>query len=101
MLWQGTGNVMSNVMSTGSVRAGALKPLVLVSLLIVLAIAGTTLPSLVGYSAYGQQAIDQQIDREDGALCEKFGFAPGAGQNGKCKADLADLRRRHELLLMH
>lgn len=86
-------------MSTQGVRStGMAKPLVLVPLFVAVAVAGATLPRLVGLAAYDQQATDQQIDREDGALCEKFGFASGTTQHNGCKTDLADLRRRHERL---
>jgi hypothetical protein len=76
-----------------------LTSLVLVPLVAAVVIAGSV-PWLMGYAPYGQQATDQQIDREDGALCEKFGFPSGAQQYSDCKVDLADLRRRHELLLV-
>ena len=45
-----------------------------------------------------EQAIQEQIDYEDGILCQKFGFAPGTQAYAGCKLDLADLRRRHEQL---
>ena len=76
------------------------KPLVLVPLFVGVAIAGAALPRLLGMAAYDQQATDQQIDREDGALCEKLGFAAGTNKHNDCKTDLADLRRRHESLTM-
>ena len=76
--------------------AWARKPSVLVPLFVAAAIAGAAVPWLLSYTPYGQQAIDQQIDREDGALCAKFGFARGANPHSDCKAALVDLRRRHE-----
>jgi hypothetical protein len=81
--------------------SGAVKPLVLVPLFVAVAIAGATLPRLLGYAPYRSQAIEQQIDREDAALCETFGFASGATQHGECKARLAELRQRRDLLLLN
>jgi hypothetical protein len=49
--------------------------------------------------AEAEQAMAQQIDYEDGALCAKFGFAAGTENYLSCKLDLADLRRNHEKLL--
>jgi hypothetical protein len=68
--------------------------------LVVATIVGLSLPSVVGYAPYGQQAIDRQIDQEDSSLCEKFGLHAGTSQFSECKADLADMRHRHELLLL-
>jgi hypothetical protein len=79
--------------------AWVVKPSVLIPLAVVVAIAAAAAPVLLGYAPYGQQAIDQQIDREDGALCAKFGFPAGANQFSDCKAALADLRHRHEALM--
>jgi hypothetical protein len=83
-----------------SVSSRLSKPWVLVALFFALAIGAATLPSMIGYGPYGQQAIDQQIDNEEGALCEKFEFATGTRQHSECKLALADLRRHHELLLI-
>ncbi len=81
---------------------GRRKPSVLVPLVVAVAIAGAAVPWLLGYAPYGQQAIDQQIDPEDGALCAKFGFAPRTQiQHSDCKAALADLRHRPSALLAH
>ena len=77
------------------------KPLFVVPLFVALAIAGATLPRLLGARPFGQQAIDQQIDHEDGTLCERFGFASGGNQHDDCKAALADLRHQHEFLLLN
>ena len=46
---------------------------------------------------YGEQAILDQIEREDGALCNKFGIP--AEKLSDCMIDLADLRQRHVDLL--
>ncbi len=81
--------------------SGFTKPLVVVPVFVALAIAGAALPKLLGLQPYGQQAIDRQIEREDGSLCQKLGFAPGGEQNNECKTALADLRRRHEQLLLY
>jgi hypothetical protein len=86
---------------TRSAPAFALKPSVLVPVFIVAAIVGAALPWVIGYAPYGQAAIDQQIDREDRALCTKFGFASGTEGADECKAGLADLRRHHEQLMLY
>jgi hypothetical protein len=80
---------------------GAAKPLLAVSVLVAAVIAGAALPRLLGLPPYAQQRIDRQIEREDGSLCERFGFAPGGRQNRECKAALADLRRQQERLPLH
>lgn len=55
-----------------------------------------------GARPYGEQAILQQIDQEDSALCEKLGFATGTLQSADCMIALADLRQRHvDLLASH
>jgi hypothetical protein len=77
-----------------------LSPYVLVSLLVTVAIAGAVLPWIVGYSPYGQKAMEQQIDRDDSSLCAKLGLASGTQRGVECKTALADLRRRHEVLLL-
>jgi len=76
-----------------------LRPSLLVSVLVVVAIAGAVLPRLIGYGPYGHEAIERQIEREDGSLCAKYGMVPGTERGNECKAALADLRRQHELLL--
>jgi hypothetical protein len=53
----------------------------------------------IGGPVYGQQDIAAQIERDDSALCNKFGFARGTPRAGECVADLAELRRRHERLI--
>ena len=73
----------------------------LAALVVVAALVGLTLPSLVSYAPYGQQAIDQQIDAEDSSLCAKFGLRPEMNQFHECKTDLADMRHRHEQLLLY
>ena len=81
--------------------SGAVKPLFVVSLFAAVGIAGATLPRLLGYAPYQSQAIQQQIDREDGTLCETFGFASRTTQHAECKTRLAELRGRQELLLVN
>jgi hypothetical protein len=44
-------------------------------------------------------AVEQQIDSEDAALCAKFGFAVGTLEHATCKTDLVNLRHSHEKLL--
>jgi hypothetical protein len=53
-----------------------------------------------GMRPYGEQAILRQIDQEDGALCQKFGFLVTAPQFADCMLALADLRQRHVELLV-
>ena len=53
-----------------------------------------------GMRPYGEEAILQQIDREDAALCQKFGFRVTAPQFADCMLALADLRQRHVDLLV-
>ncbi len=53
-----------------------------------------------GMRPYGEEAILQQIDREDGALCRKFGFPDTTSQFRDCMLALADLRQRHVDLLV-
>lgn len=56
----------------------------------------------LGTRPYGEQAILQQIDHEDSALCKKLGFTTGTLQSADCMIALADLRRRHvDLLTSH
>jgi hypothetical protein len=81
--------------------AWARTPSVLVPLFVAVAIAGAVVPWLLTDTPYGQQAIDQKIDPEDGALCAKFGFAPGPNLHSDCKAALADLRHRRAPLLLY
>ena len=50
---------------------------------------------LSGARPYGEQAILEQIDHEDGTLCQKFGFAVSTPESADCMLDLADLRQRH------
>jgi hypothetical protein len=75
-----------------------LSPHVIVPLLVVVAITGAVLPWIVGYSSYGQKAMEQQIDRDDSSLCTKLGLASETQRGIECKTALADLRRQHELL---
>ena len=51
--------------------------------------------SVSGMRPYGEQAILEQIDHEDSALCSKFGLATATPQFSDCLIDLADLRQRH------
>ena len=92
---------MGEVLSFRPGLAWARKPSVLVPLVVAVAIAGAAVPWLLSYTPYGQQAIDQKIDPEDGALCAKFGFAPGPNPHSDCKAALADLRHRRAPLLLY
>jgi hypothetical protein len=59
-----------------------------------------SLPFWHAVVAETEQAVTQQIDYEDGALCVRFGFAAGSATYLSCKLDLLDLRRRHEELLV-
>lgn len=51
------------------------------------------------YPAYTEKQIAAQIQRDDEALCAKFGFAAGIQKAAECDADLADLRRQHEKII--
>lgn len=52
-----------------------------------------------GIRPFGEQAILQQIDHEDAALCETFGFAARTPRSTDCMLALTDLRQRHVDLL--
>ena len=71
----------------------------------VFALMFAAVPALVvvipafGTRPYGEQAILQQIDHEDSALCQKFGFAATTSQFADCMLALADIRHRHVDLL--
>ena len=54
---------------------------------------------LSGARPYGEQAIQEQIDHEDSALCDKFGFASRTPKFADCMLDLAGLRQSHLDLL--
>ena len=41
---------------------------------------------LSGVRPYGEQAILEQIDHEDGTLCQKFGFAASTPEFGRLHA---------------
>jgi len=72
-----------------------------VGLVIAAVIAAVGLmPRLVNLRPFDEQVITLQIEREDSAQCEKFGFALGSSQNITCKADLGALRQGHEDLLI-
>ena len=92
---------MDEVVSLRPGCAWARKPSVLVPLVVAIVVAGAVVPWLLGYTSNGQQAIDQRIDPEDGALCAQFGFAPGPNSHSDCKAALVDLRRRRAPLLLY
>jgi hypothetical protein len=49
-----------------------------------------------GLPAKYQQTRMFEMDQENAALCERFGFATGTAQHVSCKVDLMDLRNRHE-----
>jgi hypothetical protein len=91
----------ATIATARSARVRAIKPFVLVPLALAGVIAAAILPRLTGYAPYGQRAIEQQIDQEDSMLCGKFALPPGTGSHSECKAALADLRHRHELLLLY
>ena len=70
--------------------------------LIILAVIAAVgvVPRLAGLRSFDDEAISLQIEREDSALCEKFGFAAGSTQFTNCMAELAALRKRHEDLII-
>ena len=59
-----------------------------------IAVAAVSL-SVAGIRPYGEQAILDQIDREDSILCSKFGLATATQKFSDCLIDLADLRQHH------
>ena len=65
---------------------------------IVLALA-IAVPAL-GIRPYGEQALLEQINREDGVVCDKFGFRGETPQFADCMLVLADLRQHHADLLI-
>jgi hypothetical protein len=72
--------------------------------LLVVAMAGVLLAAAAivtasGIRPYGEPAISDQMEREDSALCSKFGFAAATQKFTDCMLDLSDLRRRHIDLL--
>ena len=55
-----------------------------------------------GARPLGEQAILEQIEREDSALCGKFGFAAKTPESADCMLDLSNVRQHHlELLQSH
>ena len=64
------------------------------SSIVVVLVLAVVIP-LYGARPYGEQAILEQIDHEDSALCDKFGFAAMTQESADCMLDLADLRQRH------
>jgi hypothetical protein len=72
--------------------------------LLVVAIAGVVLAAAAtvtasGIRPYGERAISEEIEREDGALCSKFGFAAPTQKSTDCMLNLSELRHRHIDLL--
>ena len=59
---------------------------------------GVVLPA-AGIRPYGEQAILEQIDHEDTALCGRLGLAIRTSQFADCMIMLADLRQQHVDLL--
>ena len=68
------------------------------SAIVVVFVLAIAIP-LSGARPYGEQAIQEQIDHEDSALCDKFGFATRTPKFADCMLDLADLRQSHLDLL--
>ena len=54
----------------------------------------------LGIRPYGEQALLEQISREDGVVCDKFGFTGETPQFADCMLVLADLRQHHADLLI-
>ena len=59
---------------------------------------GVVLPA-AGIRPYGEQAILEQIDHEDTALCGRLGLVIRTSQFADCMIMLADLRQQHVDLL--
>jgi hypothetical protein len=66
---------------------------------VVLSLSLSVVIPVAGIRPYGEQAILEQIDHEDSALCAKFEFALRTSQFADCMIALADLRQRHVDLL--
>ena len=64
------------------------------SIIVVVFALAVAIP-LSGARPYGEQAILEFIDHEDGTLCYKFGFAANTPEFADCMLDLAGLRQRH------
>lgn len=73
---------------------------VLVAAIAVLLLGGSALLSTTNIRPYDEDAILKQIADEDSTLCSKFGLQAASQEFGQCVADLADLRQRHEQLLI-
>jgi hypothetical protein len=54
----------------------------------------------LGEPPYGANGMADRIAREDSDLCTRFGFAPDRIKFEECMRDLADLRARHEGLVV-
>ena len=67
------------------------------ALLVVAIIAATTIFGVLGRPGV-DKAMNNQIKRENTAVCTRFGFA-GTDRFTGCLAELADLRRRHSDML--
>ena len=70
--------------------------------LLVVAAVAAFIAAATAFTASGRsdvvKAMNDQIEREDSALCAKFGFA-ATDKFAGCLADLADLRKRHSDML--
>ena len=51
--------------------------------------------SATGMRPFGEAEMQEQIEREDSALCGKFGMQVATEKFVGCMSDLADLRTRH------
>lgn len=72
---------------------------------VLIAIAAIALVCIVisatGMRPFGEAEMQQQIAREDGQLCEKFGMPAATEKFLACASDLADLRSRHAKMLTY
>ena len=65
---------------------------VVIASLIVVAFALAVAIPLSGARPYGEQAIQEQIDHEDSALCDKFGFAARTPKFADCMLAISTRR---------
>jgi hypothetical protein len=88
---------VKKLVATGGVTNGQRTALVLTSLVML----GAALSAIFWRSVVleTEMFVSQQIEFEDGVLCNKFGFAEGTPNFLACKLDLLELRHNHEDLM--
>jgi hypothetical protein len=88
---------VKNLVATGIITNGQRTGLILAPLVIL----GVVVSALFWRSVVleTQVFVSQQIEFEDAALCNKFGFPEGTPKFIACELDLLELRRNHEHLI--